>query len=87
MRAWTQRHPIWSAIIALAARTIEEGFQPETEVERLRQYRLSLRRIYERFSGADDPEEKLEAMTDLEKLAFEEMILFLRGNYEAQYVM
>jgi len=78
---------IWSAIIALAARTIEEGFQPETEVERLRQYRLSLRRIYERFSGADDPEEKLEAMTDLEKLAFEEMILFLRGNYEAQYVM
>ncbi|MCB2098482.1 MAG: hypothetical protein KDE05_12675 [Parvularculaceae bacterium] len=78
---------IWSAIIALAARTIEEGFQPETEVERLRQYRLSLRRIFERFSATEDPQEKLRAMTDLEKLSFEEMILFLRGNYEAQYVM
>ncbi|HNR76028.1 MAG TPA: hypothetical protein PKM48_02790 [Parvularculaceae bacterium] len=78
---------IWAAIIALAARTIEEGFQPETEIERLRQYRLSLRRIYDRFETTDDPQEKLRAMTDLEKLSFEEMILFLRGNYEAQYVM
>lgn len=78
---------IWSAIIALAARTIEEGFQPETEIERLRQYRLSLKRIFERFSSTDDPNEKLRAMMDLEKLSFEEMVLFLRGNYEAQYVM
>lgn len=78
---------IWAAIIALAARTIEEGFQPETEIERLRQYRLSLKRIFDRFNTTDDPNEKLRAMTDLEKLAFEEMVLFLRGNYEAQYVM
>lgn len=78
---------IWSAIVALAARTIEEGFQPETEVERLRQYRLSLRRIFQHFNADDDPAEKLEAMVDLEKLAFQEMTLFLRGNYEAQYVM
>ncbi len=78
---------IWAAIIALAARTIEEGFQPETEVERLRQYRLSLKRIFKRFQSADDVSDKIRAMTDLEKLAFEEMILFLRGNYEAQYVM
>ncbi len=78
---------IWAAIIALAARTIEEGFQPETEVERLKQYRLSLKRIYQRFQQTGDPHEKVRAMTDLEKLSFEEMMLFLRGNFEAQYVM
>jgi hypothetical protein len=78
---------IWSAIVALAARTVEEGFQPETEVERLRQYRLSLKRVHDRFRRATDTADKLKAMNDLERLAFEEMILFLRGNYEAQYVM
>lgn len=78
---------IWSAIIALAARTIEEGFQPETEVERLRQYRLSLTRIYHRFQTDADIDDKIAAMSDLERLAFGEMVLFLRGNYDAQYVM
>ncbi len=78
---------IWAAIVALSARTIEEGFQPETEVERLRQYRLSLKRIHHRFTTVTDVDDKIRAMMDLEKLAFEEMILFLRGNYEAQYVM
>ncbi len=78
---------IWSAILALAARTIEEGFQPETEIERLRQYRLSLKRIFHRFNRASDPRDKFRAMLDLEKLSFEEMVLFLRSNHEAKFVM
>ncbi len=78
---------IWAAIIALAARTFEEGFQPEREIERMRQYRLSLRRIHARFKGARTPREKFAAMRDLETLSYEEMVLFLRGNYEAQFVM
>lgn len=78
---------IWSAIVALAARTIEEGFQPETEAERLRQYRLSLKRIFERFNSSADTDDKIKAMIDLEKLSFEEMVLFLRTNYEAKFVM
>lgn len=78
---------IWAAIIALTARTFEEGFQPEREIERMRQYRLSLRRIFDRFQAAQTPEIKIAAMQDLEKLTYEEMILFLKGNYEAQFVM
>jgi hypothetical protein len=78
---------ICAAIIALAARTIEEGFQPETEIERLRQYRLALKRIFNRFKSATDPREKVKAMLDLEKQSFEEMVLFLRTNHEAQFVM
>lgn len=78
---------IWAAIIALSARTFEEGFQPEREIERMRQYRLSLRRIYARFKAAQTPKEKLATMQDLERQTYEEMILFLKGNYEAQFVM
>ena len=31
---------IWAAIVALAARTFEEGLQPKREIERMRQYRI-----------------------------------------------
>jgi hypothetical protein len=78
---------VWAAVIALAARTLEEGFQPETEIERMRQYRLSLKRIYDRFKRTQSPLEKLDAMRDLEKLSYEEMVLFLRSNFEARFVM
>lgn len=78
---------IWAAIIALTARTFEEGFQPEREIERMRQYRLSLRRIFSRFEAAETPEDKIACMQDLERLTYEEMVLFLKGNYEAQFVM
>lgn len=78
---------IWAAIIALTARTLEEGFQPEREIERMRQYRLSLKRIYERFEKSPTSKGKLAAMVDLEKLSYEEMGLFLKSNYEAEFVM
>ena len=78
---------IWAAIIALTARTLEEGFQPEREIERVRQYRLSLVRIYDRFKSSPTPKGKLAAMIDLEKLSYEEMSLFLKSNYEANFVM
>lgn len=78
---------IWAAIIALTARTFEEGFQPEREIERMRQYRVSLKRIFSRFEQATAPKEKLAAMRDLEKLSYEEMVLFLKSNYEAQFIM
>ena len=75
------------AVIALGARTLEEGFQPETEIERMRQYRVSLKRIARRFDEATHSDEKTKAMTDLEKLSYEEMVLFLKTNYEAEFVM
>ena len=78
---------IWAAIVALSARTFEEGFQPEREIERMRQYRLALKRIYGRFQKAPNTNAKLAAMADLEKLSYEEMVLFLKGNYEAEFIM
>ncbi len=78
---------IWAAIAALAARTFEEGLQPKREIERMRQYRVSLRRTHARFRAADTPSLKIAAMQELEKLTYQEMALFLKSNYEAQFVM
>lgn len=78
---------IWMAFLALSARTIEEGLQPGTEVERMRQYRLALYRSHIRFRAAKTPDEKIEPMMDLENASFEEMLPFLKTNFEARFVM
>ena len=79
---------MWLAFLALCVRTLEEGFQPGTEIERMRQYRLSLNRSFARFKRAEaDPQERFEAMMDVENAAFEEMLPFLKTNYEARFVM
>ncbi len=78
---------IWMAFFALSARTIEEGLQPRTEVERMRQYRIAINRSYDRFRAARTPEEKIEPMVDLENASYEEMLPFLKTNFEARFVM
>ncbi|MFN0023922.1 MAG: hypothetical protein ACKVS5_08480 [Parvularculaceae bacterium] len=75
------------AFLALSARTIEEGLQPGTEVERMRQYRIALNRSLVRFKGTDAPDEKIEPMVDLENASYEEMLPFLKTNFEARFVM
>lgn len=53
----------------------------------MRRYRVELRRVNARFREATTPQEKLAAMRDLEKVAYQEMTLFLKSSYEAQFVM
>jgi hypothetical protein len=78
---------IWLALLALAARTLEEGFQAQREVERYRQYGAALRLVSARFRATSDPAEKLVALRDLEDVAYEEMVNFLKSNNEARFVM
>lgn len=78
---------VWLAFFALSARTIEDGLQPGTEVERMRQYRIALNRSHARFRDAETPDDKIEPMMDLENAAFEEMLPFLKTNFEARFVM
>ncbi|MEL6360099.1 MAG: hypothetical protein AAFR21_03375 [Pseudomonadota bacterium] len=75
------------AIIALAVRTLEEGFQPETEIERLRQYRMALNTAKNRFDASETNAGKIDAIIEVEKLAYSEMVLFLKTNYHAKFVM
>jgi hypothetical protein len=75
------------AFFALGARTIEDGLQPGVEAERMRQYRIALNRSHARFRSVKKPDDKIEPMIDLENAAFEEMIPFLKTNFEATFVM
>lgn len=78
---------VWAAIIVLAARTFEEGLQPKREIERMRQYRIDLRRAHTRFRAAATPAEKVAAMLELERLTYQEMANFLKSSYGAQFVL
>lgn len=78
---------IWMAFLALSAKTIEVGLQPNTEVERMRGYRTALLRSHDRFRATSTPKEKIEPMIDLENASFEEMLPFLKTNFEASFVM
>jgi hypothetical protein len=78
---------IWVAILALAARALQEGLQPERELERYRLYRASIRAIRDRFDQAESPPSKFEAMLEMERLTFDEMRNFLRASLEARFVM
>jgi len=77
----------WAAILTLASRAMEEGLQPKREIERMRQYRIQLRRTNARFREAETTAAKIAAMRDLERLTYEEMVLFLKSSYESQLVM
>jgi hypothetical protein len=77
---------IWTAILALALRAVEEGLKPRTEVERYRHYQATTGRILERFDAADT-RGKLHAAEALEQAAYDEMIIFLRAHNEARFVM
>jgi len=75
------------AFFALGARTVEDGLQPGVEVERMRQYRIALNRSHTRFKAAKTPQEKIEPIIDLENASYEEMLPFLKTNFEATFVM
>jgi hypothetical protein len=78
---------IWLALAALATRAIEEGLQPEREIERYQQYRSAVRAILERYDDTSNPRSKLEIMREMERLAFDEMRNFLIGGERARFVM
>jgi hypothetical protein len=78
---------IWIAILALAMRAIEQGLQPERELERYEHYRSALQAILERFEAARSVAEKVRIMRELERLAFDEMRSFLFIHQNARFVM
>jgi hypothetical protein len=78
---------IWIALSALAARAVEQGLQPEREIERYQQYRSAVRAVLERFEFANSQGEKLRVMSEMERLSFDEMRNFLVTNSASRFVM
>jgi hypothetical protein len=78
---------IWLALAALATRAIEQGLQPEREIERYQQYRSGIRAILERYDEAKSQNAKIAIMREMERLAFDEMRNFLVTNERSRFVM
>jgi hypothetical protein len=78
---------IWLALAALATRAIEQGLQPEREIERYQQYRSGVRAILERYDEATSQTGKIPIMREMERLAFDELRNFLVTNERSRFVM
>jgi hypothetical protein len=78
---------IWLALAALATRAVEEGLQPERELERYQHYRSAVRAILDRYDDTTNLRSKLEVMQEMERLVFDEMRNFLISSERARFVM
>ncbi len=78
---------IWIALIALAGRAMEDGFQPQREIERYEQYRANVRVATERFEAATTFPAKLDAIRSFERTSLEEMRVFLRTHARARFLL
>lgn len=78
---------LWCFVSAMTIRTLEEGYRPQREVERYRQYRAVLISVRDRLSGAVEPIDTIAAMKQLERTSYEEMVNFLKAYAEARFVM
>jgi hypothetical protein len=75
------------AVVLLAVRTLEEGFQVHSDVSRYRIYDASLRRLSNRFRDASANSEKQAVLIELEETCYDEMVGFLRSHHEARILM
>jgi hypothetical protein len=75
------------AVVLLAVRTLEEGFQVHSDVSRYRIYDASLRRLSSRFRDTSANAEKQAVLIELEETCYDEMVGFLRSHHEARILM
>lgn len=86
LTGWLHYGAIWTALLALALRAVEEGLRPRAEVERYRHYQATTGRLLAAFD-AGSVIEKFDAALALERAAYDEMSIFLRAYHEARFVM
>ena len=85
--SWAHVIVVVSGLLAIAARTLVEGFALTREIERYEEYRAAVSGLKRAFHHAKTDLERVRVMVEMEKTAFEEMRMFLRSNAEATFVM
>ncbi|MEQ1839244.1 MAG: hypothetical protein ABL994_02445 [Verrucomicrobiales bacterium] len=75
------------ALLAVAIKTLKEGFAIDQELDRFEEYRVTIVGLRATFDQAKTPEDKVRVMMEMEKAAFEELRRFLRSNHEAKFVL
>jgi hypothetical protein len=86
-RAWMEVAVVWTALVALATRAMEEGLQPHRDVERYEQYRANIMVAIERFDAATGVPAKLEVMRAFERTSLEEMRIFMRTHAKSHFML
>ena len=85
--AWAHVTIVWAALLAVAVKTLSEGFALTREIERYEEYHAVVSGLKQAFRAAESPRRKLQIMIEMEKAAFEEMRVFLRSHHEATFIM
>lgn len=85
--AWPHLTIVLAALLAVAAKTLSEGFALDREIERFEEYRALVSSLRRAFREAASTDRKVRIMVEMEKASFEEMRMFLRSNYEAAFLM
>jgi hypothetical protein len=78
------------AVIALAARAVEEGTQTKVEISRYQGYRNTIQNLVGRYMAAIAAQRRdvlVDVMVEMERLSFLEMKSFLVSHAEARFVM
>jgi hypothetical protein len=78
---------VWAALLAVAVKTLSEGFALAREIERYEEYRAIVSSLRQAFCAAESPHRKVQIMMEMEKASFEEMRVFLRSHHEATFIM
>ena len=76
-----------AALVAVAARTLSEGFALTREIERYEEYLAVCSELRRRFWAATSPDEKFRIMVQMERASFEEMREFMRSHLETSFVL
>ena len=84
---WTHVTIVWLALLAVAAKTLSEGFALSSEIDRYEEYRAIVSGLKQAFHATESPNTKVEIMMEMEKAAFEEMRAFLRSHHDATFIM
>jgi hypothetical protein len=85
--AWLEVAVVWTALAALGARALEDGLQPQREVERYEQYRAGIKVAKDRLGAGDGLSGDLEIVRTFERTGLEEMWIFMRTHYRSRFML
>jgi hypothetical protein len=75
------------AVLGIAFRTVQEGLAISKDIERYRDYRGKVRRLFLCFEETQDRSKKLRLMEELELSAVDELRGFLRAHRESGFAL
>jgi len=84
---WPHAIVVSAALLAVAVKTLSEGFALTREIERYEEYRAVVSGLKQAFRATKSPRKKVQIMMEMEKASFEEMRMFLRSHHESTFIM